>query len=82
LAIAGDRYQERAGTVFGLLFSIALIGGMLFPWTVGQLSQRFTVHAGMMVPVAGALAIAVLSAVVIYCDRDAGQPSKSNAARF
>lgn len=69
LAIAGDRYRERAGTVFGLLFSIALIGGMSFPWAVGQLSQKFSVHAGMMVPATGAIGMIVLSAGVIVRDR-------------
>lgn len=61
LAIAGDRYPQRAGTVFGLLFSIALIGGMMFPWIVGQVSQQITVRAGMMVPALGAVAIIGLS---------------------
>jgi fucose permease len=80
LAIAGDRYRERAGTVFGLLFSIALMGGMSFPWAVGQLSQRFGVHAGMMVPAGGAIAISILSAVVIFRQRYTGQASKANRA--
>jgi FHS family glucose/mannose:H+ symporter-like MFS transporter len=61
LAIAGDRYSERAGTVFGLLFSIALIGGMLFPWFAGQVSQRVSVRAGMIVPALGSLGIVALS---------------------
>jgi len=61
LAIAGDRYPRRAGTVFGLLFSIALVGGMLFPWAVGQVSQRVSVRAGMIVPGIGALGISLLS---------------------
>ena len=82
LAIAGDRYRERAGAVFGLLFSIALMGGMLFPWAVGQFSQRFSVHAGMMVPAAGAIAISGLSAFLILGDRYSAKPSKSNAVRF
>src|SRR5439155_24242831 len=34
LAIAGDTYRKMAGTVFGLLFAIALVGGMSFPWAV------------------------------------------------
>jgi FHS family glucose/mannose:H+ symporter-like MFS transporter len=80
LAIAGDRYRERAGTVFGLLFSIALIGGMLFPWAVGQFSQRFSVHAGMMVPAGGAVAISVLSAIVILRERHVVQSSTANKA--
>jgi fucose permease len=78
LAIAGDRYRERAGTVFGLLFSIALMGGMLFPWAVGQFSQRFSVHHGMMVPAVGAIAITMLSAIVILRARHA--PAKANKA--
>src|SRR5215469_3737957 len=72
LAIAGDRYSERAGTVFGLLFSIALTGGMLFPWTVGQVSQRLTVRAGMIIPSLGAIGIILLSAIVFVRERNAG----------
>lgn len=69
LAIAGDRYSQRAGTVFGLLFSIALIGGMLFPATVGQVSQRVSVRAGMIVPALGAVAIVILSLAVFLGER-------------
>lgn len=69
LAIAGDRYSQRVGTVFGLLFSIALIGGMLFPWAVGQVSQRVSVHAGMIVPGVGAIVIIALSLAVFFGER-------------
>ena len=31
LAMAADRYQRNAGTIFGLLFAVGLLGGMLFP---------------------------------------------------
>jgi len=81
LAIAGDRYSERAGTVFGLLFSIALMGGMLFPWTVGQLSQRLSLRAGMIVPSLGALGIILLSAIVFVRERNSGLISKTGAVR-
>jgi len=77
LAIAGDRYSERAGTVFGLLFSIALMGGMLFPWTVGQLSQRLSVRAGMIVPSLGAVGIILLSAILVGRERSAEAISKT-----
>jgi fucose permease len=70
LAIAGDRYSRRAGTVFGLLFSIALIGGMMFPWIVGQVSQRVGVRAGMMVPGMGAIFIIGLSVRVMSRERN------------
>jgi fucose permease len=69
LAIAGDRHSERAGTVFGLLFSIALIGGMIFPWAVGQVSQQAGVRSGMVVPGLGAIGIVVLSIAVAVDDR-------------
>lgn len=81
LAIAGDRYCERAGTVFGLLFSIALMGGMLFPWTAGQVSQRLSVHAGMIVPSLGAVGIILLSAIVFVRERSAELISKAGEAR-
>jgi MFS family permease len=61
LAIAGDSYRKLAGTVFGLIFGIALVGGMSFPWAVGQFSQAWGVRYGMMVPLAGAAAICVLA---------------------
>jgi len=61
LAIAGDTYRKMAGTVFGLLFGIALVGGMSFPWAVGQISQRFGVRFGMVVPLAAAVGICVLA---------------------
>lgn len=61
LAIAGDAYRNMAGTVFGLLFAIALVGGMSFPWALGQISQRLGVRFGMVVPLAGAAGICVLA---------------------
>ena len=69
LAIAGDRYAQRAGTVFGLLFSIALIGGMMFPWAVGQVSQRVSVRAAMILPGLGAVGIIALSLAVFFGER-------------
>lgn len=69
LAIAGDRHSQRAGTVFGLLFSIALIGGMMFPWAVGQVSQLVSVRTGMVVPALGAVGIAGLSLAVWFGER-------------
>lgn len=78
LAIAGDRYPKRAGTVFGLLFSIALMGGMLLPWGVGQVSQQFGLRMGMLVPGLGAVGITVLASSVILRERLAGRPSHSS----
>ncbi|HKF03992.1 MAG TPA: MFS transporter [Candidatus Sulfotelmatobacter sp.] len=66
LAIAGDRYTQQAGTVFGLLFSVALIGGMTFPWAVGQVSQQIGVRSGMVVPGLGAIVIVGLCIALVF----------------
>jgi fucose permease len=65
LAIAADRYERQAGTIFGLLFAMGLIGGMIFPWAIGQVSQRLqNVRAGMLVPVIGAVAISIVAIIL------------------
>lgn len=79
LAIAGDRYSQRAGTVFGLLFSIALMGGMLFPWAYGQVSQNVSVRAGMLVPCLGAVCISGFSIVIMARERYATKPGNTRS---
>ncbi|HWR15359.1 MAG TPA: MFS transporter [Terriglobales bacterium] len=79
LAIAGDRYSNT-GTVFGLLFAIALIGGMAFPWGVGQVSQQFGIRIGMVVPLAGAIGISILAAVLMVQERTARVRNAQKAA--
>lgn len=37
LGIAGARFESHSGTVFGILFAIALLGGMIVPWVSGQI---------------------------------------------
>jgi fucose permease len=60
LAMAGDRYRRYSGSVFSALFSIALVGGMIFPWTIGHLAQAFGVRSGMILPLVGSLMVAAL----------------------
>ncbi len=57
LAMAGDRYRRFAGTVFGFLFTVGNVGGVVFPWALGHLSQSFGVRLGMLVPMAGTLGV-------------------------
>jgi fucose permease len=66
LAIAADRYQRQAGTIYGLLFSVGLLGGMLFPWAIGQISERHGLRAGMLLPLIGAVMITILASVIRY----------------
>lgn len=60
LALAGDRYQRYAGTVFSILFAIGLAGGMFYPWAIGHLSQAQGIRAGMVLPLVGTVAITLL----------------------
>ena len=69
LAIAGDTYRKMTGTVFGLLCAIALVGGMSFPWAVGQISQRLGVRYGMVVPLAGAAGICASALRILWAQR-------------
>ncbi len=39
LGIAGARFATHSGTVFGILFTVALAGGMSLPWTAGQIGD-------------------------------------------
>lgn len=78
LAIAGDSYRKMAGTVFGFLFAVGMVGGMAFPWAVGQLSQRLSVRWGMLVPLLGAVGICLL-ATAIWARLKDGVPSHDGA---
>ena len=60
LAIAGDRYARFAGSVFSVLFGVALLGGMSFPWAIGQMAGPAGIRAGLLLPVIGSLLISVL----------------------
>jgi MFS transporter, FHS family, glucose/mannose:H+ symporter len=80
LAVAGDAYRKLAGTVFGLLIAIALIGGMSFPWAVGQLSQAWGVRYGMVVPLFGAAAICVLAGRILLAKHRGESAAQANEA--
>jgi MFS family permease len=64
LAMAGDRYQRFAGTVFGLLFTVGNLGSISFPWALGHLSQSAGVRVGMLVPLAGTVLVTVCAVMV------------------
>ncbi len=61
LGMVGDRFPRFAGTVFGVLFSLALIGGMLFPWAAGHIGQSIGLRAGLALPLLGATVLTILT---------------------
>ena len=65
LGLAGSRFEEYSGTVFGILFAISLTGGMSLPWTLGHLAAARGFRAALLLPAAGFLAIAAIQAGVV-----------------
>lgn len=71
LGMAGDRYQQSAGSVYALLFAIAVLGGMSLPWAVGQIGETLGLRAGLFVPIAGSAMVCVLVSVLLRRDAKA-----------
>jgi FHS family glucose/mannose:H+ symporter-like MFS transporter len=58
-------YGERARRLGGVMFSLASVGGATVPWIVGFVSQRSnSLRVGLLVPLAGCLAMIVLVAAL------------------
>lgn len=64
LGVAGAEFREHSGTVFGILFTVALTGGMLMPWLSGQLAERMGVRWVFVLAAANFAVIALMNAVV------------------
>jgi MFS transporter, FHS family, glucose/mannose:H+ symporter len=64
LGLAGVRFEEHSGTVFGILFTIALAGGMTLPWAVGQIANSYGMRAGLaLAPVAFLIILGIATAM-------------------
>jgi len=75
LGLAGARFRQHSGSVFGILFTIALSGGMLMPWLAGQLAETIGLRSVFVQAAASFLAIALLNFVVRRLDRPAKPPA-------
>jgi fucose permease len=63
LAIAGTRFRSHSGTVFGILFAIALGGGMSMPWVAGQIAAAIGLRSIFGVVIVAYAVVIVLSRV-------------------
>ncbi len=61
LAEAGERYAEFSGTVFGMLFAMALVGGMTVPWAAGHVAQDWGLGRALLLPALNGLIIAAIA---------------------
>lgn len=71
LGIAGARFKSHSGTVFGILFAVALAGGMTLPWLAGRVGGTAGLRwvFGMVAIAFGA--VLILSRVANRLERDA-----------
>jgi len=61
LGLAGAQFEKHSGTVFGILFTIALAGGMTLPWAVGQIANGYGMRSGLVLAPVAFLVILVIA---------------------
>ena len=69
LAFAGDRYPGSAGALFGLLLTLAQVGGIVLPAVIGFAAERTGMRAGLSV-------LAVNCLLVGWVARRAGRAAR------
>jgi fucose permease len=72
LAMIGDRYQRFSASVFSFIFTVAMTGGILFPWVVGRLGKSMGLQTGMLVALFGWAAV-VMMVLTVRKEPDAPQ---------
>jgi fucose permease len=68
LGIAGARFKSHSGTVFGILFAVALSGGMILPWVAGQLGGAAGLRWAFGMVAAAFMAVFLLSRAAAHFD--------------
>jgi fucose permease len=76
LGFAGSRFEAYSGSAFGILFAIALVGGMTLPWAVGQIAQAHGLRTALAI-VTGDCVMIFLLQVVIAMISGAGKNTDS-----
>lgn len=71
LGIAASAFRERSGTVFGILFTVALTGGMTIPWLAGHVAERMGLRTVFLMAALGFAMVAALSATARGLGRQA-----------
>ena len=69
LGVAGARFPAHSGTVFGLLFTMALAGGMTLPWATGQLAAAWGLRTALGLVALQFVAVFVLQWLVTVTGR-------------
>jgi fucose permease len=81
LGIVGDRYDRFAGTLFGILFSIALTGAIGAPYAVGLIANRQSnILAGTVVPLIGTMLVLGFTLLATRGTKSTAQLSEAEVA--
>jgi fucose permease len=64
LGLAANSFGSYLGTVFGLLFAMALTGGMTLPWVVGQVAEVHGLRIGLTLVVGNFLVMLALQVLM------------------
>jgi FHS family glucose/mannose:H+ symporter-like MFS transporter len=76
LGLAGSRFPAHSGTVFGVLFTMALTGGMTLPWVTGQAAAAWGLRPSLALLAVQFLAVAVLQWAVTAVPARRGSASR------
>jgi fucose permease len=71
LGVAGGRFAAYSGTAFGILFAIAMTGGMTLTWAVGQLAEAYGLRPALALAGVNSLMILVLQLILRRAERAA-----------
>jgi fucose permease len=63
LGLAGARFPAHSGTVFGILFTVALAGGMTIPWMAGHLADAAGLRWVFVLAAINFVAVALLNII-------------------
>lgn len=64
LGFVGERYAQLSGTAFSLVITIALLGGMFFPWLTGVLGGRYGMRGSFVIFPVALVALAILLGIL------------------
>lgn len=64
LGMAGDRFPEETGTVFGAIMAVALAGGTAGPKVAGWIAS-YDVRRVLLIPIFAAVGVAALAVIIV-----------------
>ena len=64
LGIAASSFPGFSATVFGIVMSMALVGGMVIPWVSGELVEARGTKVGLLVAASGFVMVFVLQTIL------------------